>query len=186
MTQLTPKTTTAFEAIRTAVASGPNGWLYHLLVLFHIISAVAGFGGLAYRAFVLDLARHRGDAAAAGVLAVYGQISQLAEALVYGVGIFGIAAVAVGGGHRYFQKAWVLAALVIFVVMVGLLHGLVRPAERRYRAVMLELAQTPALAPPARPPQLAELDRLRQRVGAGMGTFNVLLLAALYLMVFKP
>ena len=51
---------------------------------------------------------------------------------------------------------------------------------------MLELAQTPAMAPPERPPQMAEMDRLYGRIGVGMGAFNVLLLGALYLMVFKP
>jgi hypothetical protein len=42
------------------------------------------------------------------------------------------------------------------------------------------------MAPPARPPQLAELDGLYRRIGAGMGIFNVLLLGAVYLMVFRP
>jgi hypothetical protein len=166
--------------------TGPGGWFYHLLVLFHIICAVGGFGGVLYRAFVLDLARRRGDAATAGILAVYGQISTVAEALIYGAGIFGVAAIAAGGHHAYFHRVWVLAAVVVYVVMVGLLHGMVRPAERRYRAVLLELAQLPAMAPPARPPQIAEMDGLRRRIGAAMGLFNLCLLGALYLMVFKP
>ena len=85
-----------------------------------------------------------------------------------------------------FKKPWVIAALVVFVVMLGVLHGLVRPAERRYREAMLELAETPAMAPPQRPPQMAEMDQLYRRIGIGMGAFNVLLLGALYLMVFKP
>jgi hypothetical protein len=50
----------------------------------------------------------------------------------------------------------------------------------------LDLAESPALAPPAQPPQRAELDRLYRRYSAGMGAFNVLLLVALYLMVFRP
>jgi hypothetical protein len=166
--------------------TAPGGWFYHLLVLLHIICAVGGFGGIVYRAFVLDLARRRGDAATAGILSVYGQISTVAEVLIYGTGIFGVAAIAAGGHHAYFHRVWVLAAVAVFVVMVGLLHAMVRPAERRYRAALLELAQSPAVAPPARPPQLAEMDGLRRRVGAGMGLFNLCLLGALYLMVFKP
>ena len=156
------------------------------MVLFHIICAVGGFGAVSYRAFALYLARQRGDAAAAGAIALYGQISQVAEVLVYGTGVFGIAAVAAAGNDSYFDKAWVYAALVIFVVMVGLLHAVVRPAERRYRAVLIDLAQLPGVAPPARPPHFERLERLQRRVGAGMGAFNLCLLAALYLMVFKP
>ncbi len=40
--------------------------------------------------------------------------------------------------------------------------------------------------PHPRPPQMAEMDQLYRRIGIGMGAFNVLLLGALYLMVFKP
>jgi hypothetical protein len=176
----------AVASHKAASTGPPSGWGFHLLVLLHIVCAVGGFGALAYRAFALDLARRRGDAAAAGVLAVYGQISQVAEVLVYGVGVFGIAAIAVSGDHAYFNKPWVVIALIIFVVMIGLLHGLVRPAERRYRAVMLKLAQSPGTPPPARPPEIAQLEGLQRRIGAGMGIFNICLLGALYLMVFKP
>ena len=75
--------------------------------------------------------------------------------------------------------------LGVFMAMLGVLHGLVRPAERRYRKTMLELAQMPAMAPPKRPPQLAEMDRLYRRIG-GHGRVQPVLLGALYLMVFKP
>jgi len=176
----------AHAAHVAAPTSAPSGWFFHLLVLFHVICAVGGFGGLAYQAFVLDMARRRGDAATAGVLGVYGQVSQVAEALVYGAGLFGIAAIGVGGHHAYFDRAWVFAAVAVFVVMIGVLHGMVLPAQRRYRAALLELSQLPAMAPPARPPQMAEMDGLQRRIGAGMGVFNLCLLGALYLMVFRP
>ena len=164
----------------------PSGTWFHLLILLHIICAVGGFGALAYRSYVLDLARRRGDAAAAGVLAVYSQVSQVAEFLVYGAVVFGAAAIPASGDQSAFNKPWVYASLGVVVVMVGLIHGVVRPAERSYRRAMLELAQMPSVAPPARPPQLAEIEGLSRRIGAGMGLFNVLLLGALYLMVFKP
>jgi hypothetical protein len=170
----------------TILLTAPGGWLYHLLVLAHVTCAVGGFGSLAYRGYVLALARERSDAAAAGALAVYAQVSRVGEVLVYGMVVFGIAAVGASGSRDYFHRAWVIAALAVFVAMMGALHGMVRPAERRYRDALVELAQMPGTPPPGRPPQLAELDRLRHRVGLGTGLFNILLLGALYLMVFKP
>lgn len=164
------------------------GWLYQLLVLLHIVCAVGGFGAMMYRGFVLDLARRRGSAGAAeaGVIAVYGQVSQFAEILIYGVVVFGVAAIGESGHSAEFHRAWVVAALVVYFVMVGVLHGVVRPAERAYRRTILELAQVPPVKPPARPPQLAQLDSLHRRISGGTGLVNVLLLGALYLMVFKP
>ncbi len=168
-----------------STVTAPGG-LYKFFVLLHVVCVVGGFGAIIYRSFVLDLARRRGYVVAAGVLGVFAQVAQLGEFLLYGAGLFGILAAATGGSQTSFSRPWVGAALGVFVVMVGTLHGLVRPAERRYRAALLELAQTPAMAPPARPPQLGELDRLYRRIGVGMGVFNALLLGALYLMVFKP
>jgi hypothetical protein len=169
-----------------ALASAGPSVLYDLFVLLHLVCVVGGFGGIVYRAFALEAARRRGEAATAGILDVYGQVSVIAEVLIYGVLVFGAAAVATDHGNAIFHRPWLPVAVGVYLVMVGVLHGMVRPSEKRYRAVLLDLAQAPPVAPPARPPHLAELDRVYRRLGAGMGLFNVLLLAALYLMVFKP
>jgi hypothetical protein len=159
---------------------------YQVLVFLHILCAVGGFGVLIYRSFVIDMARRRGDAAVAGALYAYGQVSTVAEALVYGAGAFGLAAAGVGSAGVSLSDAWIQAGIGVYVVMVGVLHGLVRPAEKRYRAALVELAATPPVAPPARPPQLVEMDGLSRRIGVGSAAFNILLIGALYLMVFKP
>jgi len=176
-------TTIATKA--TDAATGGDSVLFQVLLFAHIACAVGGFGGLAYRALGLDFARRRGQAATAGVLDVYGQVSVVAEALVYGVVVLGFATLAAAHGSE-FHRPWVPVAVAVYVIMLGLLHGVVKPAEKRYRQTLLALAQAPAEAPPARPPQLAVLDSLYRRIGAGMGGFNLLLLVALYLMVFKP
>ena len=173
----------------TVVSAGSDtgaGTVFKLLVFFHVLCATGGFGALIYRSYVLDNARRRGFAAAAGALATFGQVAQIGEVLLYGAGVFGVAAAADGGDHTSLGRPWVAASLAIFVVMVGLLHGLVRPAERRFKAALLELAQAPAVAPPGRPPQLSQLDASYRRIAAGMGVFNILLVAVLYLMVFQP
>ena len=154
----------------------PPGGLYNFFVLLHVVCVVGGFGAIVYRSFVLDLARRRGYAVAAGVLGVFGQVVAGRRVPALRGRPVRVLAAVTGGSQTSFSRPWVGAALGVYVVMVGVLHGLVRPAERRYRAALLELAQTPAMAPPARPPQLAELDRLYRRIGAGMGIFNVLLL----------
>jgi hypothetical protein len=167
-------------------AAAASGWSYELLVLLHIICAVGGPGALAYRAFVLDLARRQGGAAAAGALGAFAQVSQVGEILLYGTPVFGAAAIVASGHCSQFERPWAYLALALFVLMVGLLHGLVRPAERGYRTALAELAATAPMKPPARPPQLEQLEGFQRRVGLGIGLFNLCLLGSLYLMVFKP
>ncbi|HTW07932.1 MAG TPA: hypothetical protein VME46_10495 [Acidimicrobiales bacterium] len=173
-------------AVHGTAQGAAGGWAYQLFVLLHIICVVGGFGWMFSRAYMLVAARRSGEAAAAAVLGVYRQVSPAVEVLVYGVLVFGIAAVAASNHPSQFRKPWLFAAVAAYVVMIGALHGMVRPAERRLRDVLLELARAPAVPPPARPPQLAQIDLVQKRIGAGMGIFNVLLLVALYLMVFKP
>lgn len=172
-------------AVHTEAATS-LGALAQAFLFLHILCAIGGFGGLVYRGLALEVARRRGDAATAGVLSVYSQISVVAEILVYGVLIFGIATVAASHNSSEYHKPWLVIAIVVYVLMIGLLHGLLRPAERRYREALLELAELPAVAPPARPPQLAELEALNGRIGLATGGLNVLLVVALYLMVFRP
>lgn len=156
---------------------------FHVLVLLHLICVVAGFGGLAYNALYMSLAQRRPAGGTSAVLEVNRMVSGLAEALVYAAILFGIAAV--GASHKRigFGDAWVSAALAVVVVAVGLLHGWIRPNQRRYTSVVEKLE---APAAESREADVAALRSYEKRVGFGWGAFNVLVIGAVYLMVFQP
>jgi hypothetical protein len=160
--------------------------LFQLMVLLHLICVIGGFGAIIYNGLAFELARRRNPLTAAGVLDVDSQIAQFGEILLYGVFLFGIGAVVTSQHHLNFGLPWVSAGLGLFVAMIGVRHAMVRPAERRSRAALLELARQPSLPPPGRPPQMDELDSLARRIAIGSGAFNVLLLAAIVVMVIKP
>ena len=158
---------------------------YNILVVLHLVCVIGGFGGLAFNGLVLALASRRG-AEGKAVLEVNHQVGQLAELLVYGAFLFGMAAIG-ASGHKYgFGQAWVGAALGLYVVALGLLHGLIRPARKRYAVVADELAGVTVLSAGERPPQLAVLDGLARRISLGWGGFDVVVLVVVYLMIFKP
>jgi hypothetical protein len=116
---------------------------YKLFVL-HIICVGGGFGGIVYRAFVSTWPAGAAMSCHAGILGcVRPDFLQVAEVLIYGDGRIrrGCRGRRRAPQLTSFARPWVGAALVMYVVMVGVLHGLVRPAERRYRAALLELAQ---------------------------------------------
>jgi uncharacterized membrane protein len=163
----------------------PTSAGFRIFVLLHLLCVIGGFGGLAYNGLYLTLARRR-KVGASSVVEVNKQVSGLAELLVYGAVLFGIAAVGSSRSVYGFGQAWVAAALVLYVVDLGVLHGWIRRHQRRYAAITQALVLATDTVPPAEPPQIAELASLERRISAGWGVFNIIVLIVLYLMVFTP
>jgi uncharacterized membrane protein len=161
------------------------GTLYHVLVTVHVVCVVGGFGGLAFNALYMSLAQRRPAGGTSAVLEVNRMVSGLAEILVYAVVLFGIAAVAASHKSVQFSDAWVSAAFGVYVVLVGVLHGWIRPNQRRY-ATVVERLEAPAPEGQSRQGDVDALRSYEKRVGLGWGLFNVLVIAAVVLMVFQP
>ncbi len=161
---------------------------FKILVMVHVVCVVAGFGALAYNGLYLSLAQRRPQGGTGAVLEVNKMVSGLAEALVYAAILFGIAAV--GASHKRFGfgDAWVSAALAVAVVDIGILHGWIRPNQRRYTDLVrkLEAPLGPGESAETRAPDAMRLQTQEKRVGFGWAAFNVLVIGAVYLMVFQP
>lgn len=161
---------------------------FKVLVLLHVVCVIGGFGGLAYNALYVSLAQRRPGGGTSAVLEVNRMVSGLGEVLVYAAVLFGIGAV--GASHKTFSfgDAWVSAALAVAVVDVGILHGWIRPNQRRYVAVVNELEKPLADGETAedRVGDVHTLQSLERKIGFGWGAFNVLVIGAVYLMVFQP
>jgi len=167
----------------TIAASTPSNW-FNLLVFLHLVCVIGGFGYLAYNGIFLYLLRRRGGDEAAGALAANRDLSQLAELLIVAAFAFGVAAV--GASHNFsFRQAWVGTAMGLWVVDMGILHGWIRPKQRQFLAAAeaLAVAETEGVATP---PGLAALNRLERAISGAWGIFNVVVVAVIYLMVFKP
>jgi hypothetical protein len=160
---------------------------FRILVMLHILCVIGGFGAVAYNGLYASLAHRRasGGQGSGAILEVNTLVSALAELVIYAALLFGIAAVAASHSAVKFSQAWVSAAFAIYLVDIGILHGWIRRNQRLYMAVA---AQVEAANPPpgSRPDGLADLDRLEKRVALGWGAFNVLVVVAVYFMVFKP
>jgi uncharacterized membrane protein len=173
-----------YAAAAAHASSHKLGTGYQVLVLLHLLCVIGGFGFLAYNGLHLSLSRRRGGALSSGALAVNRELSQFAELLVVATFVFGIAAVGSSDKVYSFSQGWVIAAIILWLVEMGLLHGFIRPRQRRYQ----EVSEQTAKITPGRgaPPEVAELDRLERIIGVGWGGFNVVMVVVLYLMVFKP
>jgi hypothetical protein len=161
---------------------------YRVLLLAHLLCVIGGFGTLAYNGLFLSLARRRG-AGGVTALEINRQVSGLAELLVYGTFLFGIAAVATSRSTWKFSQGWVSAAFALFIVDVGVLHGVIKRSQREYLALSERLVLTSSPPGPAAGPRSAEglrLTALEKRISLGWGLFNLIVIVVVYLMVFRP
>jgi uncharacterized membrane protein len=160
---------------------------YNILVLLHILCVIGGFGALAYNGLYMSLAQRRPGGSTGAVLEVNRLVSGMAEMLIYAALLFGIGAVTASHKTVKFSDPWIGAAFGVYLVLLGVLHGWIRPRQRQYAAVV-DILEKPASAEQAadRDEQVSSLKRLEKQVGFGWGAFNLLVIAAVYLMVFQP
>lgn len=161
------------------------GTVYNVLFVAHLVCVIGGFGGLAYSGLYLALASRRGPDALA-VVDVNRQVGQLAELLVYAAFLLGLALIRSSHAMWSFSQAWVPIAVVLFVVAISVLHGLIRPAQRRYRTVAEALTAVTVPYESVVPPEVATLDGLARRISVGWATFDLVAVGIVVLMVFKP
>jgi uncharacterized membrane protein len=160
---------------------------FKILVLLHILCVIGGFGAVAYNALYLSLAQRRPGGGTGAVIDVNTLVSGFAELLIYAALLFGIGAVAASRSTIKFSDAWVSAAFAVYLVDVGVLHGWIKRYQREYSTVVARL-ETGAAGAEAGSVEVdvAQLKHLERRISLGWGVFNLLVVAAVYLMVFKP
>jgi uncharacterized membrane protein len=162
---------------------GLDGGLYRLLLLLHILTAAVGFGAVAFNGLYRTRARQHGGDTELLLLEENGSVTRLAEYLIYAVFVFGLLVAVSSKNYWEFSQSWLSLAMLLYIVEIGLLHGIVHRAERQYKDL---LVQVNAAAPAGRTGEVVQLEQLEQRIRFGWGVFDVLFLVILYLMVFKP
>jgi uncharacterized membrane protein len=152
--------------------------------MLHLLCVVGGFGAVAYNGLYLSLAHRRTEARGTGaIVEVNTLVSGMAELLIYGALVFGVGAVTASNSTIKFSQGWVSAAFAVYLVDIAILHGWIRRHQRQYNDITRQLE---ALDPAPRPAAVDQLQALEKRVALGWGVFNLLVIVAIYLMVFKP
>ena len=138
---------------------------YRIVLLLHILSAMAAFAPAFTHPFLLNQSKSMG----AGHQRVMGFLSAnsrriYAPALIL-AGLFGFGLQGMSSGAWSFTQFWMIAAFIVWAAMNGVLHALIMPNEAK----------------------MAEGDANAQRlVDIGGQVITVLLVVMLWLMVFKP
>lgn len=161
--------------------------VYQFFLVLHLLTAIVGFGALV--AMGILGARAAGHGGNEGpIIFDYVVTSRWAEWVVYSVPVFGIVTLLLSDDVFKFSQVWVSFSFVLFIVYVGVFHGLHLPNLKRMNVLMKELAGGAATAPAGgeRPPQVIELAARGQKAGIFGGILNLTLVVIVVLMVWKP
>jgi len=164
--------------------------LYKIVLLLHIFCAIVGFGAVYLNAlYGQQIRKHPGREG----IAIHDAnffVSGIGQYFIYGVFVFGFLLVLLSDDTWKFSQTWIWLAMLLYIVALGVSHGVLLPAVKRMGVLMREMADAgppPAgTAPSGPPPQVAELGALGKRVGAAGAFLDVMLVVILILMIWRP
>jgi hypothetical protein len=163
--------------------------LYKITFLLHILVAIVGLGAVMLNGLYAAQAQKWQGVPSRAILETNFKVSKVAEYFIYAIPVFGILLqVQSKVGPIYvwkFTQFWLWFAILLYVIALGISHGVMTPGTKRMLALMEEVESGP---PPAGgpPPQVAEIQTIGKRLGAGGATLDLIVVVLLYLMIFKP
>ncbi len=157
-----------------AVGRDSNG--YKVVEILHILAVIVGFGSLYAGSVYAVLGRKRGgqDKSAISGASEF-VLSRVSIAAIIAVPIFGLALVGMSDKQIKFSQGWVSASMAIYIVILVILLGAVRPAHRHLNRLLA-----------ADTPDTGSITAIEKRLAAATGVNHLLVAAALCLMVLGP
>jgi hypothetical protein len=162
---------------------------YDFVLVLHIFCAIVGFGAVFLNGIYGQQMKVRMQsgriAEAIGIFEANHKVSQIGEYFIYAVFVLGFALLGLSDSAVEFSQTWLWLSVVIYVVAIGLSHGVLMPAVKRMGVLMHEMAAGP---PPVGgpPPQAAEMASIGQKLGVVGPILDLSMIAVLFLMVYRP
>jgi uncharacterized membrane protein len=166
--------------------------LYRALKTLHILVAIVGFGAVMLNGVYASRAiRIGGNEGAAVLESTQAVANRWAGPFQYGVLVTGLLLV-IGSDTPYgglawkFDQIWLSLSTVLYVGVIGVIHAVHRPNLRRMVALQRELLEMRPLPAGGPPPQVQELESRGRRAMAVEAGVDVIVVAILALMIWKP
>jgi uncharacterized membrane protein len=161
---------------------------YDTVKVLHILSAIVGIGAVFLNGIYGRQAASRRGREGLAIFQANFLVSKVAEYFIYAIFVFGVLLVLLSDDAVKFEDTFVWLSMVLYLIALGISHGLLTPRAKKMEALMTDLVDGP---PPGAteggpPPQALELERLGKQLGIYGTALNVLAVLILVLMVTKP
>src|SRR5918992_3584555 len=167
---------------------GLNSGIYKFLLVLHLITVVVGFGAVMLNGVYGARAKKAGGREGVAIAEANTFVSdKVAELFIYAVPILGILLILVSDDVWGFDQTWISLSFLLYIIGIGLSHGLLRPTVKRLNALTAQLAAAGPMPSAGGPPsEGAEVEALGKRAGAVGAVLNVIVVVIIALMVWKP
>jgi uncharacterized membrane protein len=169
---------------------GINSGIYKFVLVLHILSAIVGFGAVLLNGIYGQQARSRRGSEGLAITEANFLVSRIAQFFIYAVFVFGVLLVVLSDKTWSFSDSWIVAAIVLYVLGIGLSHALLMPNVRRIIGLqeeLLAMGPPPAATAGSQPPaQVIELEERGRLVGRVSAVLQLDLVLILMLMVWGP
>ena len=165
---------------------GVDEFGYNVVLFLHIASAIVGFGGVILSGVYAARARKRPPGEALAIMEANTFVAEkVAQIFIYLTALWGFGLVGMSDDTWDFGQAWIWVSIVLFVIAVGISHGVMRPRVHKMLELMRSVAGrgAPAGGPP---PEAKEMGAVGQQIGVTGLALDVFLAVILILMIWKP
>ena len=172
---------------------------YKIVLILHILTVVIGIGAVMLNGLYGAQAKARKGPEGLAIAEANFRVSMIAEYFIYATLVFGVGLVFMSDDVIEFSQTWIWLSLVLYVVAMGISHGVVIPTAKEMQGLMREvnaMGPPPGVGGPGAggpppgaggpPPQVVQLEALGKKIGAGGGALNVITVVIIVLMVWKP
>jgi uncharacterized membrane protein len=161
---------------------GYDSFLYKLFLFLHVLAVIIGFGGVLLNGLYASRARRYTPDQSLAVMEVNGFVSmKVAEIFIFLAAVFGFGLVGLSDDVYTFGQLWIWLSIIIYVVYLGISHGVLMPRVRALTALQRELA-----GGTAGPDAPGRIEALGKQIGASSGVLHLAFVVILILMIWKP
>src|SRR3954447_19207667 len=121
-----------------------NSGLYKFFLVCHILVAIVGLGAVMLNGLYGAQAKKRPGPNGRAVAEANFAVTGVAEYVIYLIPIFGILLVLTSDKVWKFSQTWVWLALLLYVIALGIAHGVLIPTSKKMQGLMLEMGQSSA------------------------------------------
>src|SRR5438046_1304352 len=124
-------------------AINTSSGIYKFVLVLHILCAIVGFGSVMLNGIYSAQAKKRPGPGGLAVTEANEFVSTIGSYFIYAVFVLGLALVGMSDKAWKFSQSWVGIAMLLYIIALGVAHGVLIRGQKRMIVLQRELVSVP-------------------------------------------